>query len=148
MVDLYARWKVDALNLHPNLISILIGVNDLWHEFMHQNGVELDRFETVYRMLLEYTKTSLPDVRLVICEPFVLACGVVTEGWQADMAQRQKIVKSLAEEFDATFVPFQTALDEACKEAPAAYWAPDGVHPSPAGHHVLAQCWLEAVVAL
>ena len=145
VVDLYSRWKVDALNLQPNLISILIGVNDLWHEFMHQNGVELDRFETVYRMLLEYTKRSLLEVQLVICEPFVLPCGVVTEAWQEDMAQRQKIVEALAAEFNAIFVPFQNVFDRACETAPAAYWAPDGVHPSPAGHGVLARAWLKAV---
>lgn len=145
VVDLYSRWKVDALNLQPDVISILIGVNDLWHEFMHQNGVELDRFETVYRMLLEYTKSSLPDAHLVICEPFVLPCGVVTKDWQADMAQRQKLVKEIAAEFKATFVPFQRVLDKACESAPAAYWAPDGVHPSPAGHSVLARAWLKAV---
>ena len=72
VVDLYARWKVDALNMRPDLISILIGVNDTWHEFGSRNGVEVDRYATVYRMLLEWTRKELPQTKLVICEPFVL----------------------------------------------------------------------------
>lgn len=63
IVDLYARWKVDAINLKPDVISLLVGVNDTWHEFSHHNGVEVDRYEVVYRMLLAYTKQQLPDVQ-------------------------------------------------------------------------------------
>jgi len=145
IVDLYARWKVDAINLKPDLISILIGVNDTWHEFGSENGVEVDRYETVYRMLLEYTKQKRPDVRLVICEPFVLKCGVVEDPWVREMDERRKIAGALAQAFDACFVPFQSAMDRALASAPPDYWAGDGVHPTPAGHSVLAKCWLETV---
>lgn len=145
VVDLYARWKSDALNLKPDVISILIGVNDTWHEFGSQNGVEVDRYETVYRMLLNFTKEKLPDVTLVLCAPFVLRCGVVTEEWLVEMAQRQAVVSRLAEEFGAIHVPSQTAFNEAVETAPPSYWAADGVHPTPAGHQVLANTWLDAV---
>ncbi|MEM7034222.1 MAG: SGNH/GDSL hydrolase family protein [Chloroflexota bacterium] len=145
VVDLYARWKVDALNLKPDLISILIGVNDTWHEFGSQNGVEVDRYEAVYRLLLTLTKERLPKTKLVLCSPFVLRCGVVTEEWLVEMAQRQAIVRRLAEEFSAIHVPFQSACNEATDKAPPEHWATDGVHPTPAGHQVLAETWLEAV---
>ncbi len=85
--DLYARWKPDALHLRPDVISILIGVNDTWHEFLGGNGVEVDRYASIYRLLLEWTKDVLPDVRLVLCEPFVLPCGVVGEGWRDEIDQ-------------------------------------------------------------
>ena len=145
IVDLYARWKVDALHLLPDLISILIGVNDTWHEFAAQNGVEVDRYETVYRMLLEYTKHQLPNVQLVLCEPFVLPCGVVQEAWVAEMRERQRVVRELSQEFDARFVPFQSAMDKHLERAAPEYWATDGVHPTAAGHSVLAECWIETV---
>lgn len=146
IVDLYARWKVDAINLNPDFISILIGVNDTWHEFTRQNGVEIDRYETLYRMSLEYTKQQLPKVRFVLCEPFVLQFGVVTEEWIVDVSQRQQIVKKLAQDFGAYFVPFQAAIEEALQYAPPEYWLADGVHPTIAGHQILAECWYKTVI--
>ena len=146
IVDLYARWKIDALNLKPDVISILIGINDTWHRFSKQNGVDPRRYETVYRMLLEDTKEHLPKVRLILCEPFAYRCGVVTEEWIEELVQRQQTVKKLAEEFGAIFVPFQSALDKVLESAPPEYWVGDGVHPTLAGHWVLAECWYEAVI--
>lgn len=148
VTDLYARWKVDGINLRPDLISILIRVNDTWHEFMYGNGVEVDRYTTVYRMLLEYTKQRLPEVQLVLCEPFVLACGVVTDGWIAEMAARRQVVRQLADEFGAIYVPFQSMFDTALAQAEPAEWAADGVHPTPAGHRLMADAWLAAVAGI
>lgn len=145
VVDLYARWKSDGVNLQPDWISILIGVNDTWHEFGGRNGVELDRFEQVYRMLLEYTLKCRPNVRLILCEPFVLPCGVVTAEWEEDIRGRQKIVSRLAAEFKTIHVPFQKMFDEAMKEAAPEYWTGDGVHPSPAGHARMALFWRSCV---
>jgi len=145
VVDLYARWKVDAVNLKPDLISILVGVNDTWHEFSSGNGVEIDRFEQVYRMMLQYTRLKLPKVQLVLCEPFTLPCGVITSDWELDIRERQKITKTLAGEFGAIFVPFQGMFDSVLKDAPAEHWAADGVHPTPAGHQLMAGFWRECV---
>ena len=148
VVDLYARWRVDAINLQPDVISILIGVNDTWHGFMYDNGVEVERYAAVYRMLLEYTRQQLPQVQFVLCEPFVLPCGVVTPAWISEMDQRRAVVRELADTFDAIFVPFQSILRDALRQAPAEYWAADGVHPTPAGHRLLADCWLQQVTAV
>jgi len=145
IVDLYARWKIDAINLKPDCISILIGVNDTWHEFGSKNGVELDRFEQVYRMLLQFTLARLPNVKLVLCEPFVLATGVVTPEWEADIRGRQKIVARLSEEFKTIHVPFQKMFNAALDEAGPAYWAADGVHPTAAGHTRMAHFWCQCV---
>lgn len=146
IVDLYARWKADAINLKPDLVSILIGVNDTWHRFSKQNGVEPERFEIIYRMLLDYTKKQLPQVQLVLCEPFIFKCGVVTDEWIEEMDQRRQSVKKLSEEFNTCFVPFQSALDKALEYTAPEYWIGDGVHPTIAGHWVLAQCWYETVL--
>lgn len=145
VVDLYARWKSDAINLNPDLISILVGVNDTWHEFGSQNGVEVHRYEIIYRMLLDLTKERLPEVKLVLCEPFVLQYGAVTADWLDEMAARRSIVKQLASDYDARFVPFQRAFDNALKSAGPDYWTGDGVHPTVAGHCLMADTWLETV---
>jgi len=147
IVDLYARWKSDAINLSPDLISILIGVNDTGHEMNRQNGVEVDRYEALYRMLLELTREKLPEVRLVLCDPFVMRCGQVNDDWVADIDARRDVVQRLAEEFSAAHVPFQSAMDKGLSQAPPEYWTTDGVHPTPAGHCVMAECCLESVAA-
>lgn len=147
IVDLYGRIKADTINLKPDVLSILIGVNDTWHEFGSQNGVAVPKYERVYREFLSEVREVLPATRFVLCEPFVLSCGVVTKDWVAEMDQRRGVVRKLAEEFDTAFVPFQAMFDAAVKEAPPAYWAADGVHPTIAGHQRMAQAWLKTVGA-
>jgi len=146
IVDLYARIKADCINLNPNLVSILIGVNDTWHEFPGKNGVAVPKFERIYRDLLNEIREALPSVKFVLCEPFVLKCGVVTTEWVAEMDQRRAVTCKLAQEFGALFVPFQAMFDEAVLLAPPAYWAADGVHPTAAGHMLMAKTWLKQVV--
>lgn len=144
IVDLYARWKVDGLNLNPDVISILVGVNDTWHEFGGNNGVEIPRFEQFYRMLLDWTLHVRPGVKLVICEPFVYVCGAVSQDWVPEINQRRDIARKMAKEFNAIFIPYQEIFIDALKRAPAPYWLADGVHPTYAGHHLMAEAWLKA----
>jgi len=145
VVDMYARIKADAINLKPTVLSILIGVNDTWHEFGSQNGVAVPKYERVYRDFLVELRAALPGLRFVLCEPFVLPCGVVTQEWVSEMNQRRQVVRGLAEEFKAVFVPFQEMFDGAIKLAQPAYWAGDGVHPTLAGHERMARLWIESV---
>jgi lysophospholipase L1-like esterase len=146
VVDLYARIKEHGWNLAPEVLSILIGVNDTWHGFKRQAGVEVDRFARVYRMLLTETRARLPEVRLVLGEPFSVPCGEVVPGWMEDLRERIAVVHDLVREFGAVLVPYQRVFDEACDRAPPAHWAADGVHPTEAGHLLMARAWLAAVL--
>lgn len=146
VVDLYARWKSDALNLKPALISILIGVNDTWHEAKRSNGVKPERYEKIYRMLLEWTREVLPRTDLVLLEPFILPCGAVEPHWEPEMAQRRDIVKRLAGEFGGLFVPLQERFSRAAEATGPEYWLGDGVHPTLAGHRLIADAWEEKVL--
>lgn len=146
--DLYARWNEDAFSLQPDVISILIGVNDAWRTMSGEPSGVTDRFERAYRHLLEETREVLPDAHLILCEPFVLKGSATEEkwdGWQARVGVYQGIVRQLAEEFHTIFVPLQDAFDEAATRAEPAYWLHDGVHPTGAGHDVIAKRWLEVV---
>ncbi len=145
IVDLDARIKSDLINLKPNVVNILIGVNDSWHEFPGRNGVDVPKFERVYRSVLAEARAALPKVKYILGEPFTLPCGAATKEIVNDLAKRRVVVKKLAQEFDAVFVPFQAVFDDAVKQAPAAYWAADGVHPTPGGHMLMARAWLKAV---
>lgn len=148
VVDLYARWKCDALNLNPDIVSILIGVNDTWHGFNYNNGVEVPRYEQFYRLLLEWTLEARPGVGLVLCEPFVFVGGAVAASWVPEMNERRDVVRRLAAEFKTIFIPYQEIFDKALEQAPWHYWLPDGVHPSLAGHQLMAKAWLNATAGL
>ena len=145
VVDLYARWKVDCLNLMPDVLSILIGVNDTWHELGEgKNGVEVPRYERIYRELLQWTIDTLPGIEIVLIEPFVGD----QEGVAAlvdEVAERREVVRKLAKEFNTKLIAGQELFDEAKKLAPMSYWLADGVHPTPAGHKLLTKKWLETM---
>ena len=147
------RWEADCLALKPTVVSILIGVNDTWHGVAkHQpvdvpeGGTSLGAFDRIYRELLDTTKQALPGVKLVLCEPFVLECGAVAEmNFHPDIDERIKLVHAIADDYADVFVPFQSVFNEALADAEPGYWAPDGVHPSLAGHQLMADAWLKAV---
>jgi lysophospholipase L1-like esterase len=145
IVDLYARVKKDCWNLKPDVISILIGINDIWHELSHENGVEVDRFENVYRMLLADTKKVLPDVKLILCEPFVLEGRATAEHLDkfSEVTKYASVVKKLAKEFDAELVLLQDMFTENGKKYGNATLLADGVHPTLAGGVMLGNEWLK-----
>ncbi len=143
--QLAERWQRDCLDLKPNLLSILIGVNDIWHTLNgnYQGTVEI--YERDYRALLERTRNALPKVKLVVCEPFVLKCGAVNEKWFPEFDGYRAAAKRVAGVFDATFVPFQEMFDTAVGYARPEHWATDGVHPTSAGAALMAHRWLGAL---
>ncbi|MFT2010170.1 GDSL-type esterase/lipase family protein [Pontibacter sp. 13R65] len=148
ITDLEKRWQADTLNLKPNVLSILVGVNDAASVIEQKNAVPIAQYESVYRALLDQTKQQNPDILLVLCEPFILPVGSIQQHWQAwhsDVVQRQEVVKRLATEYKAVFVPFQQVFDKALTKAPASYWIWDGIHPTVSGHELMAREWLKQV---
>jgi lysophospholipase L1-like esterase len=140
------RWQKDCLGLKPDVLSILIGVNDYWHKRNGNYDGTVEVYENDFRALLQRTKKELPGIKLVICQPFyVLNTSAVDETWVEPMKEYQAVAKKMAKEFDAIWVPFQEVFDEAIKYAPATYWTGDGVHPSMAGAQLMAEAWLRAV---
>lgn len=150
VTDLWDRWESGFASLRPDLVSILIGVNDTWHgaaKGTPENGTDPETFEKVYRRLLDRLKQMNPDVALVVCQPFVLECGAVTElPFHPDIDERQARVKQVAEAYADVWVPFQEMFDGLIEEAPPAHWAADGVHPTPAGHEKMAAYWTRRVM--
>lgn len=143
--QLTERWEADCLELKPNLLSILVGVNDIWHTLNGTYQGTVEKYEKDYRALLEQTRKALPHVKLVICEPFVLRCGAVNDKWFPEFDRYRAVAKRVADSFRATFIPFQTMFDEAVQYAPPAHWAADGVHPTAAGASLMAFNWLRTV---
>lgn len=145
IVDLYARVKADLWNLSPDLVSILIGVNDVWHEVSRQNGVELDRFERIYRMLIEETLERLPKAKIIISEPFVLKGEATALKYDEFLKVKDyaKVCKKIAEDYGLYFLPLQDAIDKASEKAGADKILSDGVHPSVKGAVVIANEWMK-----
>ena len=142
VVDLEKRWQKDTLDLKPDVLSILIGVNDNSH------NVPVDQYEQIYDQLLTETKAANPNIRFVLCEPFTLPVGARKtnwEPWYAGIKQRQEIVARLAAKHHAAHVHFQKVFDDACQRAPAEYWIWDGVHPTYSGHQLMADEWVRTV---
>ena len=139
--DLEARWEHDTLALAPELLSVLIGVNDYWHTRTFGYKGTVADYEQQYGSLLDATRQRLPRVRLVVMEPFVLRTGVVDATWLPDMDARRAVAARVAARAGATFVPLQTAFDDASARGGPAHWLSDGVHPTPAGHALIAERW-------
>lgn len=134
------RWDNDCLNIKPDILSILIGVNDIWHKLTGNYDGTVDIYRRDYIALLERTKKTLPDVKLIICEPFAVpGVKAVDDKWYPEFYEYQKAARDIATLFNATFIPFQKVFDEALKKAPGSYWTPDGVHPSLAGASLMAE---------
>lgn len=154
VVDLYARIRADMINLKPDYISILIGINDVWHEREGKNGVAAPKFEMVYNLLVEELKQELPGVKIMLLEPFVLPGSATCsnaefpdrwEYFEKETALRAEATRRVAEKQNVLFVPLQELFDKANADAPAdGYWLHDGVHPSAAGHALIQQAWLKA----
>lgn len=144
--QLAERWDKDCLELKPDVLSILIGVNDIWHKLNGQYNGTPEVYRKDYMALLERTKKALPGIKLIICEPYaVKGVKAVDDKWYPEFYEYQKAAREIADQFGAIFVPFQKVYDEAQKRAPGSYWTPDGVHASFAGAQLMAKAWLEAV---
>jgi len=139
------RWDKDCVDLKPDIVSILIGVNDIWHGLNGKYDGTAETYAKDYRALVARTQAALPGVELVICEPFVLRCGAVNDSWFPDFDRYRATAQEIAAEAKARFVPFQSMFDIAVEHAPPSHWAADGVHPTMAGSYLMAQAWIKTV---
>lgn len=141
-IDLQKRWDKDCLALKPNVLSILVGINDTWRKFDDNEETTVEEYKTRYRELLHRATDQL-DVKLILMEPFVLPVPEDRKLWRDDLDPKIQAVRELASEFGALLVPLDRIFTEAMEIAEPSIWAPDGVHPTPAGHGLIADAWLK-----
>lgn len=133
IVDLFARNKLDLINLKPDILSILIGVNDVWHEFSRQNGVDAEKFEEMYNLLLDEVQEALPEIKVILMGAFILpGLPYDYKEFRAEVEKRAAITKKIAQERGFIFVDLQTLFDEADARG-VQHLTADGVHPDYAG---------------
>jgi lysophospholipase L1-like esterase len=140
------RWDVDCLGLKPTVMSIMIGVNDFWHTLTNGYTGTVEVYKNDYIKLIDRTKAALPDLKLIILEPYFVN-GIRPEEakWHPSFDAYQQVAKEIADKYEATFIPLQSMFNEAVKHAPPKYWTPDGVHPSMAGASLISHAWLDVI---
>jgi lysophospholipase L1-like esterase len=140
--NLEQRWEKDTLALKPDVLSILIGVNDVWEVLKNTpESYGADVYEETYRSLLRRTKEANPDTLFVLGTPFMYP-KENREFWNREIPVRVNIVKKLAVEFDAVLVDYIGMFEKATKSAPIEHWVWDGCHPSVFGHELMAREWI------
>ena len=145
-VDLQARWQADCIALRPTWVSILIGINDTWRRYDSGEVMPVETYEAAFRDILLQTKKI--GARLIVCEPFVLPVPPDRVRWREDLDPKIDAARRLAREVGAIYIPLDGLFAAASTQRECAFWAGDGVHPTPAGHALIAQAWLRAVQAL
>jgi lysophospholipase L1-like esterase len=143
--QLAERWEKDCISLKPDIMSILIGVNDFWHMLNGNYAGTITKYRDDLKALLDQTKQKLPDVQLILGEPFAVAgIKAVDAKWYPAFNDYRAAAKEIAGNFEACFIPYQTVFDKAQQSAPGVYWTHDGVHPTLAGARLMAAAWLAA----
>jgi lysophospholipase L1-like esterase len=145
--DLRKRWQKDAIDMKPDLLSILIGVNDIGRNL---NGVDVVAWEADYRHLLESSRAANPELRIVLLDPFVLASGRLAapaafKKYRDQVERLLPIVARLSSDFDAVHIKTQAIFDAAAAAVSPEHWIWDGIHPLPEGHELIARNWLQQV---
>jgi acyl-CoA thioesterase I len=142
--DLQVRWQRDCIDLKPDWVSILIGINNVIRRY-DSNLITPDaEFAAAYRSLLQQVKQDL-QAPIILLEPFVLAVNEDMRAWRADLNPKIDIIRHLAAEYGAFYVPLDGLFAAVAARRGMAFWLPDGVHPTQAGHALIAQAWLDAI---
>ncbi|MGD9928389.1 MAG: SGNH/GDSL hydrolase family protein [Mangrovibacterium sp.] len=147
--DLEKRWQTDTLDLKPDVLSLLVGINDVNALVDNrENSLDAQAFESTYRQLLTSSREQNPNLLIVLGLPFFVASGWRKdqyEKWHPLTIERAEIVKQIATSFDAVWIDYPAVFEKAQQRAPIDYWIWDGVHPTAFGHELMAREWIKQV---
>jgi lysophospholipase L1-like esterase len=145
--DLRARWEEDCIQLQPTLLSILIGVNDCWRRYDKNDPTSVEKFEEDYRFILDQAKERT-NAKIVLCEPFILPVPEDRKEWRVDLDPKINVVRNLAREYQTLLIPLDGIISSAAASKEPTFWLRDGVHPTPAGHALIAREWMRRMECL
>lgn len=145
-VDLVDRWTRDVLDHQPDILTILIGANDMWRRFDADSPTSADEFRSHYETLLDRARAETSLRHLVLMDPFVVPVNEEQESWhETDLAAKIDVVGELARRHGAIHLPLHDILTErAAQDGPLSV-VEDGIHPTAAGHELIARTWWRAV---
>lgn len=140
--DLMARWQEDCIDLQPDILSILIGINDCWRRFDSNMPMTDEEYCNNYKSLLQ-DAAAKTNARLIIIEPFLLPYPQDRIKWREDLDPKIQRVRALAREFGALYIPMDGLFTQAALKSKDSDWLGDGVHPTPQGHALIAENWIK-----
>jgi len=147
LTDLYARRQADILDVKPDILSILVGVNDVWHEKTGGCGVDAEAYLDTYHALLTEIQQKLPETKILLIEPFInegRATQDDIEYFEGEIAMRSEAVQLLCAKHDVFFLSLQFDLYDLEEQKPAGHWTLDGIHPTLNFHEHMAKKWVKA----
>ena len=142
--DLSDRWQEDCLDLKPDVLSILVGVNDTWHRYSENISCTAEEYKSIYRDILIQAREKT-NAKLILMEPFLIHFKEGQDKWREDLNPKIMAVRELALEFNAVYIPLDGIFASAIARAPMKTWVFDGIHPTPVGHALIAKAWLDAM---
>lgn len=153
LYDLEKRWKEDVIDMNPDVLSILVGINDV-HKYLKSGDkkpFDFIAWEATYRDLLDKARSNNPKLKLLIASPFVAPTGrlqddTVFNDYNEKVQRCITIVQKIAQDYQAIYLPYQELFNQLLKKNPTSqntYWIWDGIHPTPAGHQRMADVWIE-----
>ncbi len=145
--DLRARWQKDCIDLQPDIVSIMIGINDTWRAFDSNDPTPVEEFGDNYRYLLSEIKAHT-NAKILLLEPYVLPDVPAKDAWRADLDPKIQAVRRLAREFADAYIPTDGLFAAACVQQEPSHWSGDGVHPNENGSRFIAAYYAKAVAAL
>lgn len=145
--DLRARWQKDCIDLQPDIVSIMIGINDTWRAFDSNDPTPVEEFEDNYRYLLSEIKAHT-NAKILLLEPYVLPDVPAKDAWRADLDPKIQAVRRLAREFADAYIPTDGLFAAACVQQEPSHWSGDGMHPNENGSRFIAAYYAKAVAAL
>ena len=145
--DLRDRWQKDCIDLQPDIVSIMIGINDTWRAFDSNDPTPVGEFEDNYRYLLSEIKAHT-NAKILLLEPYVLPDVPAKDAWRADLDPKIQAVRRLAREFADYYIPTDGLFAAACVQQGPSHWSGDGVHPNENGSRFIAAYYAKAVAAL
>lgn len=145
--DLVARWQNDCINLKPDVVSILIGVNDTWRRFDSNDPTSAYEFEKNYRTMLDMIRVNLPETKIIIMESFLIEINEEQKQWREDLDEKREIVRKLAKEYKTEFIPLDDIFKQVRSKCEYPGFSADGVHPTYRGSALIAEHWLKCVGA-
>jgi acyl-CoA thioesterase-1 len=145
--DLRARWDADCIRIEPTVVSILIGINDCWRRYDRNDPTTVEEFEGHYRFLLDRLR-GREIGKIILCEPFLLPVLDDRRKWREDLEPKITVVRELAREYQTRLLPLDGIFNSVSTCRSPRFWTPDGVHPSPAGHALIAREWLRMMESL
>lgn len=151
--DLEKRWEKDVIDINPDILSILIGINDvnIYLRKKDRGTFDFNAWEEKYRKLINEVKSNNPNIKIILASPFVVPTGKMKENKDFDKCSKMidrciSIVEKIARDYHAIYLPYQSMFNELLNTTPTTqsrYWIWDGVHPTAAGHQRMAEVWIE-----